>query len=133
MKIKEISYLNRPSDLVDDCLDVIIQLEDDYCVDEFCYVVEVTTPEFLSSQMKESKSDFLPPDYPYIIVSKLTKEIIEAAIQSYVDEEEDSFWLKLYCLPAILEIEDINKILDQKKQESIELDAKIDAESDLNE
>lgn len=80
MKIKKISYLNRPNDLVNSCLDVIIKLEDEDCVDEFCYVIEVATPEFLSSQMKEAKSDFLPPNYPYIIVSKLTKEIIEAAI-----------------------------------------------------
>ena len=35
--------------------------------------------------MKKSKSDFLGPGYLYIIVSKLTDEIIQAAIQAYID------------------------------------------------
>jgi hypothetical protein len=46
------------------------------------------------------------------------------------------YWLKLYHITPTLEIEDINEILFRKKQENIELEAKIDAEveaeSDLN-
>jgi hypothetical protein len=53
------------------------------------YVVEVTTPQFIFAFMKKSKSDFLEPGYPYIIVSKLTDEIIQAAIQAYIDTEDD--------------------------------------------
>jgi len=136
MKIKEIKYLVPPTDLVNDCLDVFVILEDDYCTDEFSYLVEVATPQFLSALMGKFESDFLSPGYPYIIVSKLTDEIIRAAIQAFIDTEDDSYWLKLYHITPSLEIEDINEILYRKKQENIELEAKIDAEveaeSDIN-
>ena len=136
MKIKEIKYLVPPTDLVNDCLDVFVILEDDYCTDGFSYLVEVTTPQFLSALMEREKSDFLSPGYPYIIVSKLTDDIIKASLQSFINTKNDSYWLKLYHITATLKIEDINEILDRKKQENIELDAKIDAEfeaeSDIN-
>ena len=136
MKVKEIKYLVFPTDLVNDCLDVFVILEDDYCTSEFSYLVEVTTPQFLSALMGKFKDDFVPPGYPYIIVSKLTDEIIQAAIQAYIDTEDDSYWLKLYHIVPTLDIEDINEILDRKKQQNIELEAKIDAEvetdSDIN-
>ena len=47
MKIKKISYLVGPTDLIDDRLDVIVSLEDQHCTDGFSYVVEVTTPHCL--------------------------------------------------------------------------------------
>ena len=78
MRIKKIDYLTRPTDLLDDCLDVFVFLEDDYCTDGFGYLVEVTTPQCLSGLMEKSQNDFLEPGYPYIIVSKLTDEIIAA-------------------------------------------------------
>ncbi len=131
MKIKKISYLVPPTDLIDDCLDVFVSLDNDDS-----YIVEVTTPQCLSALMKESESDFLPPGYPYIIVSKLTDEIIHAAIQSFIDTKDDSYWLKLYHTTATLKIKDINEILDRKKKEETELeeriDAEVDAESDIN-
>jgi hypothetical protein len=77
--------------------------------------------------MEKFESDFLPPRYPYIIVLKLTDEIIRAAIQAFIDTEDDSYWLKLYHITPTLNIEDINEILYRKNKESMELDAKIDA------
>jgi hypothetical protein len=130
MKIKEISYVLGPKDLINDCLDVMVFLEDEYCNDAFVYVVEVTTPQWLLAVMEKSESGFLTPGYPYIIVSKLTDEIIKTAIQSFIDIEDDSYWLKLYHLTAVLEIEDINEILYRKKQENMELKARIDANLD---
>ena len=47
MKIKEIKYLVPPTDLVNDCLDVFVILEDDYCTDEFYYLVEVATRKLI--------------------------------------------------------------------------------------
>ena len=82
--------------------------------------------------MEKFESDFLPPGYPYIIVSKLTDDIIKAALQSFIDTEDDSYWLKLYHITATLKIEDLNEILYRKEQENIDLEAKIDAESDIN-
>lgn len=40
MKIREISYLVPPTNLIDDCLDVIVSLEDEHCTDGFSYVVD---------------------------------------------------------------------------------------------
>ena len=119
MQIKNIEYFN----LVNQTLDVFVTLENDAS-----YIVEVATLQSLSARMKRIESDFVPAGYPYIIVSKLTDEIIRAAIQEFIDTEEDSYWLKLYHLTATLNIEDINEIIDQKDKEDIELEAKIDAE-----
>jgi hypothetical protein len=130
MKIKKIEYLLAPADLLNDCLDVFVTLEDEYCENEFFYCVEITTPQFLSTLMEGFESDFLPPDYPYIIVSKLTDDIIEASIKSFVNTRDDSYWLKLYHITTTLQTEDVNDILHQKKQETIESDAKWDAEWD---
>ena len=136
MKIKEINYLLPPKDLLNDCLDVLVYLEDDYCTDGFSYVIEVTTPQFLSALIEKSGDNFLPPDYPCIIVSKLTDEIIHAAIQSLIETEDDSYWLKLYHTTTWLKIEDLNETLYRKKQEDMELEAILNAEvnqeSDLN-
>jgi hypothetical protein len=123
MRIKEIKYLVPPTDLVNDCLDVFVTLENNTF-----YLVEVATPQFLSALMEKVESDFLPVGYPYIIVSKLTDEIIRAAIQEFIDAKEDSYWLKLYHITATLKIEDINEILDRKEKEDIKLEAEIEAE-----
>ena len=123
MKIKEISYLDSRVDLENDCLDVFVTLEND-----FCYLVEVTTPKFFYTLMEKFKSDFVPAGYPYIIVSKLTDKVIRSAIQEFIKAKEDSYWLKLYHMTATLKIEDINEILDRKEKEDIELESKIDAE-----
>ena len=123
MKIKEISYLDPQVDLENDCLDVFVTLENDAY-----YLIEVTTPKFFYTLMEKFKSNFVPPSYPYIIVSKLTDDIIRAAIQEFIDTKEDSYWLKLYHMTATLKIEDINEILDRKEKENTELEAKIDAE-----
>lgn len=128
VKIKKIKYLVPPKDLFNDALDVFVTLEDDYCSDGFCYFVKITTPKFLSTMMEKGNSTFLKPGYPYIIASKLTDEIIQAAIQAYIDTEDNSYWLKLYHILPTLDIEGINEILYRKKQENIELEAKIDAE-----
>jgi hypothetical protein len=116
--------------LIDDRLDVFVTLEDEHCIDGFSYVLEVTTPQCLLSIMEESESGFLPPGYPYIIVSKLSDAIIRAAVQSFIDSDDDSFWLKLYHTTATLNVEDLNQILHGKKKEDAEIDARIDAEID---
>ena len=114
MKIKKISYLDPRVDFENDCLDVLVTLENDVC-----YMVEVTTPKFFYTLMEKFESDFVPTGYPYIIVSKLTDEVIRAAIQQFIDEKEDLYWLKLYHIIATLNIEDINEILDRKEQEEL--------------
>ena len=123
MKIKKISYLDPQVDLENDCLDVFVTLENDAY-----YLIEVTTPKFFYTLMEKFKSNFVPPSYPYVIVSKLTDDIIRAAIQEFIDTKEDSYWLKLYHMTATLKIEDINEILYRKKKQNTELEAEIEAE-----
>lgn len=77
------------------------------------------------------KDGILLPDYPYIIVSKLTDDIIKAAIQSFINSDDDMPWLKLYHIMPKLDIEEINEILYRKKQEEIELEAEIEIESEF--
>jgi len=132
VKIKKLKYLVAPKDLLNDAVDVLVDLEDDS--DEFGYVVEVTTPQFLLTIMEKEKSAFLSPDYPCIIVSKLTDDIIRAAIESFInpqdsiDSDDEVRWLKLYHVIPKLTIKEIDEILYRKKQESIELEAEVDAE-----
>ena len=111
MKIKEISYLHPIQN--NECVDVCVTLENNGT-----YLIEVTTPQFLSKLMKKSKSNFVLPGYPYIIVSKLTDEIIRNAIQEFMNDREDSYWLKLYLATSLLKIEELNEILDRKAKEN---------------
>ena len=122
MKIKEISYLVPIQDRENDCLDVFVTLENDDS-----YLIEVTTPKFFYILMEKFKSNFVPPSYPCVIVSKLTDDIIRAAIQEFIDTKDDSYWLKLYHVAATLKIKDINEILYRKEKEDDELEAKIKA------
>ena len=128
VKIKEISYLIPPRDLFNDALDVFVILEDDYCTDDFCYIIEVTTLQFLSTILEKGNNGFLLPDYPFIIVSKLTDDIIQAAIESFVNSDDEARWLKLYHIMPTLNIQEINEILYRKKQEEIELNAEFEDE-----
>ena len=130
IKIKKIKYLIPPRDIFNDALDVFVTLDDDYCTDGFCYFVEVTTPQFLSTIMDKENNAFLLPDYPCIIVSKLTDDIIKTAIESFINSDDEVRWLKLYHIIPKLDIQEINEILYRKKQEDIELDAEFEAESD---
>ena len=45
--------------------------------------------------MKERNQPFIEPGENYIIVEKLTSEIIEETIKAFV-EENRAYWLKLY-------------------------------------
>ena len=125
VKLKKIRYLILPRDILYDVVDVLVYLEDNY--DGFVYVVEVTTPQFLSTMMEKEKSIFLSPEYPFIIVSKLTEDIIQAAIESFINPQdsvyEALYWLKLYHLIPSLRMEDVNELYDRKKQEAIEWEA----------
>ena len=121
MEIKRIEYDIEPRDLMNNCLDVVITLEDNSS-----YLVEVTTLPFLKILMEENK--FLPPGHPYIIVSELRREVIRAAIEEFIVAREDSYWLKLYHATATLNIKDVNRILHQKKIENLKLDMEIEAE-----
>ena len=59
--------------------------------------------------MDYEKSDFLSPGDPMIIVRKLTKEVVEKAIEAYAEDE--AYYLKLYA--ANLDIKTLNLLKDR--------------------
>ena len=57
VKIKKISYIIPPRNMLNDAVDVLVNLKENS--DEFGYLVEVTTPQFITESEVESKLDIL--------------------------------------------------------------------------
>ena len=74
MKVKEIEYLVPPRDLVNNCFDVFVTLEN-----ASDYVLEVTTPAFLV--VLREKSNCVSARYQYIIVLESAYDIVQIPIQ----------------------------------------------------
>lgn len=92
MLIKSISfptYLEDITDIENSNIDVFVELEDAYR-----YTVLVATAKNIESLTDKEKMNYFEPGYPFIIVKKLTKDIITEAIQAYASD--DAYWLKLY-------------------------------------
>ena len=92
MLIKSISfptYLEDITNIKNSNINVFVELEDDYT-----FTVVVTTAENIESLMDKEKMNYFEPGYPFIIVKKLTNEIITEAIEAYASD--DTYWLKLY-------------------------------------
>ena len=116
MKIKEIQLVTDIENIHDDGVDVIVTLDDD-----FSYVIEVVTPQHLLSLMKESNQLFIEPGENYIIVEKLTSEIIEETIKVFV-EENRAYWLKLYHFAGEIDTAVFNKLQTEYIEYLKELD-----------
>ena len=56
----------------------------------------VGTPKNLEYLMAKDRVNFYGPGLPWIIVKELTVETIHDAIQGYMDESPNGYWLKLY-------------------------------------
>lgn len=92
MLIKSISFPNYLEDITDienSNIDVFVESEDAYT-----YTVVVATAKNIESLMDKERMNYFEPGPPFIIVKKLTKEIISEAIQAYASDE--AYWLKLY-------------------------------------
>lgn len=72
--------------------------------DGHTYIIIVAIQKNLLTLMNNKKNDFLSPGDPVIIVRKLTKEIIEKAIEAYIDNK--AYFLKFYT--AKLDIKTLN-------------------------
>ena len=94
MKIASIDFLSPLEDIEDifySNIDVSVDLENGKN-----YVVVVGTPKNLLTLMENEKSNFLSPGDPIVIVKKMTKEVIEEAIQAYA--ENNAHYLKFYSM-----------------------------------
>lgn len=87
MLVKKISFV-RPTllkeipDIEDYNLDVFVELKDGYT-----YTVVIATAKNIVSLMNNEKTNFSEPGDPFIIVKKLTKEIIEEAVKAYAEND----------------------------------------------
>jgi len=116
MKVESITFLSDlkdVKDIFDDNVDVAVKLDDGHE-----YIVVVATQKNLLTLMNHEKSDFLSPGDPMIIVRKLTKEVVEDAIQA--SAEYDAYCLKFYS--AELDNKTLNVLKDRKVARSKLLD-----------
>ena len=120
MLVKNISFvrpdlLEKITDIEDYNLDVFVELEDGYT-----YTVVIGTPKNLLSLTDKESMNFLEPSDPFIIVRKMTKEIIEETIQAYA--KNNAYWLKFYHFAGEVDTAVFNKLQAKHIEELKELD-----------
>ena len=118
MLIKSISfptYLEDITDIENSNIDVFVELEDGYT-----YTVVVATAKNIESLMDKEKMNYFEPGYPFIIVKKLTKEIISEAIEAYASDE--AYWLKLYHFAGEIDTAVFNQLQAEHIEYLKELD-----------
>lgn len=116
MKIESITFFSdfkEGKDIFDDNMDIAVKLDDGHT-----YTVVVATQKNLLTLMDNEKSDFLSPGDPMIIVRKLTKEVVEKAIEAYA--EDKAYYLKFYA--AQWDIKTLNVLHDRSIARSKFLD-----------
>ena len=118
MLIKSISfptYLEDITDIENSNIDVFVELEDGYT-----YTVVVATVKNIESLMDKEKMNYFEPGYSFIIVKKLTKEIISEAIEAYASDE--AYWLKLYHFAGEIDTAVFNQLQAEHIEYLKELD-----------
>jgi hypothetical protein len=118
MLIKSISfptYLEDITDIENSNIDVFVELEDAYT-----YTVVVATAKNIESLMDKEKMNYFEPGSPFIIVKKLTKDIIEEAVKAYA--ENDAYWLKLYHFAGKVDTAVFNRLQAEHTEYLKELD-----------
>lgn len=88
---KNVCYPRIPNGLEKYDVDVFIQLQDGET-----YTVIVRTAKNLEYLTEKGKIDLLLLHQPFVAVRKLTRKIIEGAVEIYV--EDGGYWLKFYHL-----------------------------------
>lgn len=70
--------------------------------------------------MDKDKINYFEPGHPFLIVKKLTKEIITEAIEAY--GSDDAYWLKLYQFARKIDTAVFEKLKAEHIEELKELD-----------
>jgi hypothetical protein len=128
MKITNIEFFSEVEDIFDDNIDVGVKLEDGSD-----YVVVVATQKNLLTSMNNENSDFVSPGEPMIIVRKITKEVVQKAIEAYIEEEDGAYYLKLYG--TTVDLETLNRVRERQSadddwmDELLEKDGALDIEN----
>ncbi len=88
-KVKSFSFLIGIHTAI---IDIFLTLEND----GFEYQLENVTLQALWNIMKKDNENFLRLYDPYLIVSELTSAFIREALEAFVVERDDTFWLFCY-------------------------------------
>ena len=132
MKVINISILDdlKEIDIENDNVDVSVKTDEPYT-----YVLSVATPQHLQFLINKDKRGYAKPGYPFILVNKLTPEIIEEALKAFA-EEDGGYWLKIYYFGGSIGIidestfdrlkakrnEELNELPDIGDMDELELD-----------
>lgn len=78
--------------------------------------------------MEKDEVNFWGPGLPWLIVQKLTKEIIHETIQAYKDARPNGYWLKLYYFATDIDITVFDQLQAQeiKRADKLELQVGLD-------
>lgn len=115
------TQLNKIENVYNSNIEAFITLQDG-----FPLTIIVGTPKNLQYLMEKDKVNFYGPGLPWIIVQKLTKEIIQEAIKAYIDDKPEGYWLKLYHFATDIDIDVFNQIQAQEIKESAQFNLSID-------
>ena len=94
--------------------------------DGFTLTIIVGTPQNLQYLMEKDEVNFYGPGLPWIIVQKLTKEIIYEAIKAYMFDKPDGYWLKLYHFAPNINM----SVFDQIQAQEIKKDMQVAGRQD---
>ena len=104
-------------DIYNSNIEVFVTLEDG-----FTLTIIVGTPKNLEYLMEKDKVNFYGPGLPWIIVQKLTTEIIHEAVEAYMNYRPDGYWLKLYHFATDIPIAVFDQLQACEIKESVEFD-----------
>lgn len=116
--------LSKIKDRYNSNTEVYVKLED-----EFSLSITVGTPKNLEFLMKKDKVNFFEPGPPWVIVQKLTTEIIHGTVEVYVNDKLYKHWLELSYFGSDIDI----SVFDQLQAEEIEQSNKYDIIGSLDE
>jgi hypothetical protein len=116
IKLNE-THLNEIEDVHNSNIEVFVTLQDG-----FSLTIIVGTPKNLQYLMEKNKANFYGPGLPWVIVQKLTKEIIQEAIEAYMDDKADGYWLKLYHFATDIDMAVFNQLQVEEIAESAQFD-----------
>lgn len=118
-QIQNLTIINDDSiDIYNDSVDVFINLKND----DFTYYFEFTTPQALISYLERRKKSFVEARFPFLIVQKLTPEIIREAIETFLVEDADGFWFKLYSSTQYLTTDNLDFVINRDQKEILRED-----------
>lgn len=101
-------------------VDVFVKTDDGYT-----YTLSFATTKHLQFLMDKKEMDYYGPGYPFILVNKLTPEIITQAVNAFAEDE--GYWLKVYHFGEWYGYFN-ESIFDQLKAKHIEEQEKLDEE-----